>query len=199
VVKIRLRRIGAKKRPFYRIVAADCRCARDGRFIELLGTYDPNQDPPEIKLQRDRIQYWLDNGARPSDTARGLLKSQGFLGAEAKQEPKPKKAAKAVVAEPKAAKVEVEAAVVEAPAEEAVAAVEEAKPEAEVKEKKPKAAKPKADTDKTEKPKAAKPKAETEKAEKPKAAKPKAETEKAEKPKAAKPKVEKAKPEEKAE
>ena len=167
MVKIRLKRIGAKKRPFYRIVAADSRCSRDGRFIELLGTYDPNQDPPEITIKRDRIQYWLDNGARPSDTTRGLLKSQGFLGAEVKREPKPKKAAKAKVEEPKAAAVEVEAAVVEAPAE-------EAKPEAEVKEKKTRAAKPKAETEKAEKPKA----------EKPKAAKPKAEKAKPEKPEA---------------
>ena len=170
MVKIRLRRIGAKKRPFYRIVAADCRCARDGRFIELLGTYDPNQDPPEIKLQRDRIQHWLDNGARPSDTARGLLKSQGFLGAEAKQEPKPKKAAKAKVEEPKAAAVEIAAAVVEAPVAEVVAVQEEAKPEAEAKEKKTRAAKPKAETEKAEKPKAAKPKIEKAKPEKAEAA-----------------------------
>lgn len=185
MVKIRLRRIGAKKRPFYRIVAADSRCARDGRFIELLGTYDPNQDPPEIKMKRDRIQYWLDNGARPSDTARGLLKSQGFLGAEVKEAAKRKKAAKVEAEEPKVAAVEVEAAVVEAPAEEAAPAVEEAKPEAEAKEKKPRAAKPKAETEK-----AAKPKAEKPKAEKPKAAKPKAEKAKPEKAEAAEEKTE---------
>lgn len=80
MVKIRLRRMGAKKRPFYRVVAADSRFARDGRFIEILGYYDPNIDPPVIKLDNEKIQKWLDNGAQPSDTARGLLKKQGFLG-----------------------------------------------------------------------------------------------------------------------
>ena len=80
MVKIRLRRMGAKKHPFYRIVAADSRCARDGRFIEILGYYDPNIDPPTIKLETEKIQKWLDNGAQPSDTARGLLKKQGMLG-----------------------------------------------------------------------------------------------------------------------
>ena len=80
MVKIRLRRIGAKKRPFYRIVATDSRSARDGRFIELLGTYDPNSDPPTIKIKKDRVEYWLGTGAQPSDTARGLLKVEGFLG-----------------------------------------------------------------------------------------------------------------------
>lgn len=80
MVKIRLRRMGAKKHPFYRIVAADCRCARNGRFIEILGYYDPNIEPPVIKLETEKIQKWLDNGAQPSDTARGLLKKQGMLG-----------------------------------------------------------------------------------------------------------------------
>ncbi|MCE5199285.1 MAG: 30S ribosomal protein S16 [Armatimonadota bacterium] len=97
MVKIRLRRMGAKKRPFYRIVAADSRTARDGRFIEILGFYDPTQDPPEIKINRERIEYWLGTGAQPSDTTRGLLKTQGFLGG-----PTPKKA-KAKVKEPAAA------------------------------------------------------------------------------------------------
>ena len=131
MVKIRLRRMGAKKKPFYRIVIADSRSSRDGRFIELVGTYDPNPDPPVVKVNSERIQYWLDNGARPSDTTRGLLKVVGFLGGvtkkvEKKAEPK-KKATKAVKAEEAkaaaskaAAKVKKPAA--EAPAEEPVAA-----------------------------------------------------------------------------
>ena len=74
-VRIRLQRHGAKKRPFYRVVAADQRAPRDGRFIELLGTYDPLQDPPAIRLKKDRVDYWLGVGASPSDTAQWLLKS----------------------------------------------------------------------------------------------------------------------------
>ncbi len=94
MIKIRLRRMGAKKRPFYRIVVADSRCARDGRFIESIGTYDPNTDPPEVKLDKERAEHWLSVGAQPSDTTRGLLKVQGFLGG-AKEKPakKSKKAA----------------------------------------------------------------------------------------------------------
>ena len=64
-VKLRLARHGAKKHPFYRLVTADGRFPRDGRFLEQLGTYDPNLDPPSVALKRDRIQYWLDNGAQP--------------------------------------------------------------------------------------------------------------------------------------
>ncbi len=93
MVKIRLRRMGAKKRPFYRLVVADSRAARDGRFIEVVGYYDPTVDPPTIKVDRERIEYWLGTGAQPSDTARALLKSQGFLGGptekKAKSESKP--------------------------------------------------------------------------------------------------------------
>lgn len=72
-VRIRLQRHGAKKRPFYRVVAADQRARRDGRFIELLGTYDPLQDPPAIRLKKDRVDYWLGVGAQPSDTANYLI------------------------------------------------------------------------------------------------------------------------------
>lgn len=91
MVKIRLKRMGAKKRAYYRIVVADSRCSRDGRFIEAIGSYDPNYDPPLVKVEGERLEYWLSNGAQPSDTTRGLLKSQGFLGgktvkAEAKAE-----------------------------------------------------------------------------------------------------------------
>ena len=72
-VRIRLQRHGAKKRPFYRVVAADQRAPRDGRFIELLGTYDPLQDPPAIRLKKDRVDYWLGVGADPSDTAKWII------------------------------------------------------------------------------------------------------------------------------
>ena len=76
-VKIRLRRMGAKKRPFYRVVVADSRRARDGRFIEILGYYNPCVEPPELKIDNDRAKYWLGCGAQPSDTAQALLKKQG--------------------------------------------------------------------------------------------------------------------------
>ncbi len=72
-VRIRLQRFGAKKRPFYRVVAADIRAPRDGRFIELLGTFDPLLDPPVIRLKKDRVDYWLSVGAQPSDKARSLI------------------------------------------------------------------------------------------------------------------------------
>ena len=75
-VKIRLARHGAKKRPFYRIVAADIESPRDGRFLENLGTYDPLKDPAEVNLHADRVQYWLDQGAIPSDTVKSLLKRE---------------------------------------------------------------------------------------------------------------------------
>lgn len=78
-VKIRLRRMGAKKRPFYRLVVADSRVARDGRFIETLGYYNPCVQPSDIKIDGDRARYWLGVGAQPSDTAAGLLKSQGLM------------------------------------------------------------------------------------------------------------------------
>jgi small subunit ribosomal protein S16 len=74
-VKIRLQRHGAKKRPFYRVVAADIRSPRDGRFIELLGTYDPMVNPPAIRLHKTRVEYWISVGALPSDTAAWLIKN----------------------------------------------------------------------------------------------------------------------------
>ena len=82
-VKIRLARHGAKKRPFYRIVAADSESPRDGRFLERLGTYNPLQDPAAVVLNTDRIKYWIDQGATPSDTVRSILKREGvFASAE---------------------------------------------------------------------------------------------------------------------
>ncbi len=76
-VKIRLTRKGTKKKPFYRIVAADIEMPRDGRFLELLGTYNPMVDPAVITLKEDRIKYWLDEGAKPSTTVKSILKREG--------------------------------------------------------------------------------------------------------------------------
>lgn len=78
-VKIRLRRMGAKKAPFYRIVVADSRYPRDGRFIEEVGTYDPTKDPSEIKVDAEKAKKWLSNGAQPTDTVKALLKIEGVL------------------------------------------------------------------------------------------------------------------------
>ncbi|HWR83411.1 MAG TPA: 30S ribosomal protein S16 [Candidatus Deferrimicrobium sp.] len=77
-VHIRLRRMGSKKRPFFRIVAADSRRARDGRFLEVLGTYSPIVRPAEVSVFEDRMTRWLDEGAVPSDTVRTLLNQIGF-------------------------------------------------------------------------------------------------------------------------
>ena len=77
-VKIRLSRQGRKKAPFYRLVVADERSPRDGKFIELIGTYNPMTDPAAVSINEERALYWLKNGALPSDTARGLLKKQGI-------------------------------------------------------------------------------------------------------------------------
>lgn len=78
-VKIRLKRIGAKKAPFYRIVVADSRSPRDGRFIEEIGTYNPVSKPAEVKLDEESVLKWLRNGAKPSDTVRNLLSKQGIM------------------------------------------------------------------------------------------------------------------------
>ena len=78
-VKIRLRRMGAKKAPFYRVVVADSRSPRDGRFIEEVGFYDPMKEPVEIKLDAEKIQKWIGNGAQPTDTVRVLLKKSNVL------------------------------------------------------------------------------------------------------------------------
>ena len=78
-VRIRLARHGAKKRPFYRIVVADNDSPRDGRFLEKVGTYNPLQDPAEVTLQAERIQYWMSQGAIPTDTVKNLLKKEGVL------------------------------------------------------------------------------------------------------------------------
>ena len=108
MVRIRLKRVGVKQHPFYRIVVADQRAARDGAFIEQIGTYDPFPDPPEIKIDEEKVAKWMKNGAQPSDSVVSLFQTQGILpkvttGAaapEAAKKAAPKAAAKAA---PKAA------------------------------------------------------------------------------------------------
>lgn len=78
-VKIRLRRMGAKKTPFYRIVVADSRYPRDGRFIEEIGHYNPLADPVEVKVDADKAKQWIKNGAQPTDTVKALLKKSGVI------------------------------------------------------------------------------------------------------------------------
>lgn len=78
-VRIRLARHGTKKKPFYRIVVADRENPRDGRFLEKVGTYDPLKDPVEVSLNPDRIKYWMEKGAIPSDTVKSLLKKESFF------------------------------------------------------------------------------------------------------------------------
>ncbi|NLF45729.1 MAG: 30S ribosomal protein S16 [Syntrophomonadaceae bacterium] len=77
--KIRLKRMGAKKRPFYRVVVADARSPRDGRFIEEIGYYDPATDPATIKIDEELALKWLGDGAKPSDTVKSLFKKQGIM------------------------------------------------------------------------------------------------------------------------
>ncbi len=78
-VKIRLTRMGAKKKPFYRLVAADSEAPRDGRFLEILGYYDPMKEPALVKIDQEKVNYWLGKGAMVSDSAKALLKKQGLL------------------------------------------------------------------------------------------------------------------------
>lgn len=77
--KIRLRRMGAKKNPFYRIVVADSRSPRDGRFIEEIGYYDPTKEPSVIKVDEDKAKKWLSNGAQPTETVKKILKTSGII------------------------------------------------------------------------------------------------------------------------
>ena len=79
MVKIRLKRMGMKKKPFYRLVVTDSRNPRDGRFIEEIGYYTPGSEPVEMKIDHERAKYWLGVGAQPTDTVRGLLKKGGVL------------------------------------------------------------------------------------------------------------------------
>ena len=79
MVKIRLKRMGMKKKPFYRLVVTDSRSPRDGRFIEEIGYYNPVSEPKQLKINEERAKYWLSVGAQPTDTTRGLLKKGGVL------------------------------------------------------------------------------------------------------------------------
>ena len=79
MVKIRLKRMGAKKRPFYRLVVADSRSPRDGKFIEEIGFYDPLPNPAKVQIDADKVREWMRRGARPSDVARKLLEREGIL------------------------------------------------------------------------------------------------------------------------
>ena len=78
-VKIRLKRMGAKRAPFYRVVVADSRFPRDGRFIEQVGTYNPMVDPPAVEFDAEKIQKWIGNGAQPTDTFKRLLKEKNII------------------------------------------------------------------------------------------------------------------------
>ena len=78
-VKIRLRRMGAKKAPFYRVVVADSRYPRDGRFIEEVGTYNPLTEPASFNVDAEKVQKWISNGAQPTDTVKRLLKNKGII------------------------------------------------------------------------------------------------------------------------
>ena len=78
-VKIRLRRMGAKKAPFYRVVVADSRYPRDGRFIEEIGIYDPTKEPTVVRIDADKAKAWIANGAQPTDTVKEILKKNGIL------------------------------------------------------------------------------------------------------------------------
>jgi small subunit ribosomal protein S16 len=140
LVKIRLRRMGAKKRPFYRLVVADARSPRDGRFIEQLGIYDPLTSPATIRIDGEKVQQWISKGAQPSDAARSLLQREGILEGPAVRHPKavnvgavpkaPKPVAKKVDAEPKAEAVAVTVAEPETEAVAEAEAVAEVEPEA---------------------------------------------------------------------
>ena len=78
-VKIRLTRLGSKKKPYYRLVAADSEAPRDGKFLEVLGTYDPMKDPAAVTIQKEKVQQWLGKGAMVSESARAILKKEGLL------------------------------------------------------------------------------------------------------------------------
>ena len=132
MVKIRLKRMGAHKKPFYRIVVADSRNARNGRFIEEIGYYDPLKQPPVIKVNSERAEYWLGEGAQPTDVVRDLLKKSGVektkgKAAKAKAEAAP---AEEAVEATEAAEEVVETAEVVEEAVEAVEATEETEAEA---------------------------------------------------------------------
>jgi small subunit ribosomal protein S16 len=200
-VKIRLKRIGKIRTPFYRIVVADSRKKRDGRVIEEIGTYNPKTEPSTIRVESERAQYWLGVGAQPTEAVAAILKLTGDIGGQASvKEPEARadKAAlfdaalKEIHSEPKAAKKPAKKA---APKDDEAAA-DEPKPEKKAKAEKkaekaddapadePKTDEAKADDAPAEEPKAEEPKADEAKAEEPKAEEPKPDEAKAEEPKA---------------
>jgi len=131
--RIRLRRTGKKKQAYYRFVVADSRSPRDGRFIEILGNYNPHTDPPEITIDEERTLYWLKTGAQPSNTARSLLSKKGILKRLAEERPdhpllkKPvRRGRRPEAVEVDEAPTETEEAAVEESVETEPAAVEEA-------------------------------------------------------------------------
>ena len=130
-VKLRLARFGAKKRPYYRIVAADERARRDGRFLEQVGTYNPNHEPVTITLKHDRVNYWLGVGAKPTDTVANLLTRHLDKEGVPTRGPSPKSYKARPVALPKAKAPAEKATPAPAAAEEAAPAAEEAAPAAE--------------------------------------------------------------------
>jgi len=127
MVKIRLRRVGAKKKPSYRLVAADSRAPRDGAFIEILGHYNPLTDPETIVIDEEKARHWLSQGAQPTDTAARLLAKAGIIeepearkekikaGITAKPKASKKKTKAGVTEKPKASKEEPEASITEEP------------------------------------------------------------------------------------
>ncbi|MBV8195876.1 MAG: 30S ribosomal protein S16 [Candidatus Dormibacteraeota bacterium] len=124
--------MGTTKRPVYRLVVADSRSPRDGRFIEAIGFYDPLPNPAVVRIDEEKVKVWMRRGARPSDSARDLLIREGILAASARPPRGDRPAKKAKAAEPAGAEVTAATAVAEAPPEVADAAAELAAPETEV-------------------------------------------------------------------
>lgn len=125
MVKIRLKRMGTTKRPVYRLVVADSRSPRDGRFIEAIGFYDPLPNPAVVRIDEEKVRVWMKRGARPSDSARSLLVQQGIL-AGTQRRTAPAKAAAATAEEPAAPAAETAAAAADEPAADAAAGAEAA-------------------------------------------------------------------------
>ena len=110
MVKIRLRRIGSKKKPQYRVVVADVRSPRDGRFIDIIGHYNPLTDPETVVISEDKARYWLERGAQPTDTAARLLAKVGII---EESKARKEKSEAGITAEPKASKKKAKAGVTE--------------------------------------------------------------------------------------
>lgn len=109
MLKLRLARTGRKKRPYYRVVVAEHTAPRDGRFVEIVGQYDPVSEPPVVNVKSDRISYWLEHGARPTETVHRLLAKEGLIG-ELQPKPRSKRAEAKRQAAEAAARAEADAA-----------------------------------------------------------------------------------------